>query len=124
MTTSECNGSVQKAVRDMKDQIRVMRCALERHVGPAHLHGAWFEWLIVWAAELLTDARVGQDGMTAFRRLRGKQREPRLAGFAEQDLARRPEALLQVDAEPRWDHVTYLGSCWGPRNTGWRTTAW
>ena len=63
--------------------------------------------------ELLTAARVGHDGMPAFRRLRGRSWEPSLAVFGEQVLARRPRALEQGDMEPRWDQVTYLGSRWG-----------
>ena len=30
----QANGGVEKAVRDVKDQVRVMRSALERRVGP------------------------------------------------------------------------------------------
>lgn len=70
--------------------------------------------LTIWAAELLTGAHVGQDGMTAFRRLRGRPWESRLAEFAEQVMSGRPRALLQGDAEPWCDQVTYLGSRWGP----------
>ena len=36
----QANGGVEKAVRDLKDQARVMRCALVRRIGPmdiAHL---------------------------------------------------------------------------------------
>jgi hypothetical protein len=110
----QCNGGVEKAIRDVKDQVRVMRCALARSVGAAvPLASPIMDWLVAWAAELITGARIGQDGMTAYRRLRGREWQPRVAEFAEQVLARRPRALLQGDAEPRWDQVTYLGSRWG-----------
>jgi hypothetical protein len=109
----QCNGGVEKAVRDVKDHVRVMRCALSRHVGPVPVDGAAFEWMVTWAAELLTGGRVGHDGMTAFRRLKGRNWEPRVAEFGEQVQARRPRARLQGDAEPRWDQTTYLGTRWG-----------
>lgn len=109
----QANGGVEKAVRDLKGQVRVMRCAMVRRIGPIAIDSAVFEWLTIWASELLTGARVGHDGMMAFRRLRGRPWEPRLAEFGEQVMARRPGALLQGDAEPRWDQVTYLGSRWG-----------
>jgi hypothetical protein len=109
----QCNGGAEKAVRDVKDHVRVMRCALSRHVGPVPVESAAFEWMVTWAAELLTGARVGHDGMTAFRRLKGRVWEPRVAEFGEQVQARRPRACLQGDAEPRWDQTTYLGTRWG-----------
>jgi hypothetical protein len=110
----QCNGGVEKAVRDVKDQVRVMRCALARRLGTTvPLSSPVMDWLVTWAAELITGARVGHDGMTAYRRLRGRDWQPRIAEFAEQVHARRPRALLQGDAEPRWDEVTYLGSRWG-----------
>jgi hypothetical protein len=110
----QCNGGVEKAVRDVKDQVRVMRCALARRLGTTvPLSSPVMDWLVIWAAELITGARVGQDGMTAYRRLRGRDWQPRIAEFAEQVQARRPRALLQGDMEPRWDQVTYLGSHWG-----------
>ena len=109
----QANGGVEKAARDVKDQERVMRCALARHIGPVQLAQPVFEWMVAWAAELLTGAQVGHDGMTAYRRLRGRNWEAKLAEFAEQVLARRPRARLQGDAEPRWDQTTYLGTQWG-----------
>ena len=110
----QSNGGVEKAVRDVKDQLRVMRCALARRLGVVvSLSSPVIDWLVTWAAELITGARIGHDGMTAYRRLRGRDWEPRLAEFAEQVHARRPRALLQGDVEPRWDQLTYLGSRWG-----------
>ena len=71
------------------------------------------DWLVAWAGEALSGAQVGQDGMTAFRRLRGRAWEPKIAEFGEQVLARRPRALEQAALEPRWDKATYLGTQWG-----------
>ena len=107
------NGGVEKAVRDTKDMVRTLRGALCRKAGKTKISDPIFEWLVVYAAELLTGAQVGHDGMTAHRRLRGRNWQPRLATFGEQVWARRPRALEQGDAEPRWDQVTYLGTRWG-----------
>jgi hypothetical protein len=109
----QSNGAVEKAVRDVKDQVRVMTSALSRRVGAIKISQAVFDWMVVSAAELLIGAQVGHDGMTSYRRLRGRNWEPRIAMFGEQMMARRPRALLQGDAEPRWDHTTYLGTWWG-----------
>ncbi len=45
--------------------------------------------------------------------MRGRIWEPRLAEFAEQVMARRPQARVHDDAEPRWDQTAYLGARWG-----------
>ena len=93
--------------------MRTLRGALDRKVGNTKISDPIFDWLVVYAAELITGAQGGHDGMTAHRRLRGTNWQPRLANFGEQVLARRPRALEQGDAEPRWDQVTYLGTHWG-----------
>lgn len=116
------NGSVEKAVRDVKHQIRVMRCALERRLGPISLHGALFEWLTISAAELLTGTRVGQDAMTAFRRWRGRPWEPRFAEFAEQVLARRPGGPPPMRSPGGIRRPTWARGG-GRRSIGWRTRA-
>ena len=109
----QANGAVEKAVRDVKDQVRVMMSALDRRVGRVHLVWPVFQWLVAYAAELITGAQVGHDGWTAHRRMRGRNWEPRLTAFGEQVMARRPQARVQGDVEPRWDQVTYLGTWWG-----------
>lgn len=107
------NGMIERAVREVKDQVRVMHCALQHRVGKVPTNSALFDWLVPWAAEVLTGAQVGKDGMTAFRRVRGKDWTPQLASFGEQVMARRPRALAQAGLEPRWDLGTYLGTRWG-----------
>jgi hypothetical protein len=106
------NGMVERAVREVKDQVRVMHCALSDKVGKVPSSNAVFDWLVIWAAEVLTGAQIGADGMTSYRRLRGRAWSPQIASFGEQVLARRARALVQGGLEPRWDPVTYLGSRW------------
>ena len=89
----QANGGGQKEVRDVKNQLRVMLCALTRRMGAVSTSWPLFDWLVTWSAKLLTRACVGQDGMTACRRLRRRSWEPRLAEFVEQVMARRPKGL-------------------------------
>ena len=74
-----------------------------------------FDWLVAWAGELVSGAAVAKDGMTAVRRLRGREWSPKLAVFGEQVLARRPGAAepSRPSLDPRWDLATYLGTKWG-----------
>jgi len=109
----KANGDVERAVREVKNQVRVMDSALTSRVGPVPSSRATFEWMVEWAGELITGALVGHDGMTGFRRLRGRDWTPKIAEFGEQVLARRPQAREQQSLEPRWDQATYLGTRWG-----------
>ena len=58
---------------------------------------------------------MSKDGMTAYRRLRGRDWAPRLVEFGEQVMARKPEAIEKShpSLQPRWDQATYLGTRWG-----------
>ena len=45
----QVNGAVEKAIRDMKDHVRVMLLDVERHLGQVRLSSALFEWSVPWA---------------------------------------------------------------------------
>ena len=51
--------------------------------------------------------------MTAYRRLRGRNWEPKIATFGEMILARRSRALDQAALAVRWGRAVYLGTRWG-----------
>ena len=95
------------AVREVKDQVKVMHCALSDKVGKLPSGNAAFDWMAIWAAEVLTGAHIGADGMTSYRRLRRWAWSPQVASFGEQVLARRARALAQGGLEPGWDLSTY-----------------
>ena len=97
----KANADVERAVREVKNQVRVMSGALCSRVGPVPSSRAAFEWMVELAGELITGGLVGHDGMTAYRRLRGRDWTPKIAEFGEQILARRPQAREQQSLEPR-----------------------
>ena len=107
------NGAAERAVQEVKAQVRVMHRALVAKVGPVPSSSAVFDWLVSWAAEALTCAQIGPDGMTAYRRLRGSNWNVQVAEFGEQVMGRRPRAIEQGSLEARWDPGTYLGTRWG-----------
>ena len=83
------NGDVERAIQELKGQVRTMRAALTKKIGQAApVSRPAFDWLVEYAGELITGALVGRDGMTAYRRLRGRTWEPQLAEFGEQIVAR------------------------------------
>ncbi len=42
--------------------MRVMHCGLSDKVGKVPSSNAVFDWLVIWAAEVLTGAQIGADG--------------------------------------------------------------
>ena len=50
---------VERAVREVKDQVRVMHCALSDKAGKVPSGKAAFDWTVIWAAEVLTGAQIG-----------------------------------------------------------------
>ena len=72
--SSTSNGVVERAIQSVQGQVRVLKLALERRWGvliPAR--HCVIPWLVEYAAYLLNRFEVGQDGKTAYERLKGKQ---------------------------------------------------
>ena len=77
--SSQSNGSVERALQAVQQQLRVMRSALEER-WCVRLHGedrAW-PWISEYAAWLLDRAEVGHDGKTSYERAKCKR--ARVAG--------------------------------------------
>ena len=70
---SQSNGSIENAVRQVKDLVRVVTLGLERKIGGViPTHHAMMTWLVEHVGDLLTKHMVGKDGKTGFERLMGK----------------------------------------------------
>lgn len=80
----QANGHVEAAVRHVQGQFRTMRSALEGRLGSKAKEG-WdvIPWLVSHAAATINRRRVGEDGMTAFRRWEGKDFRTNVAEFGE-----------------------------------------
>ena len=87
------DGSVEKAVRDVRDRIRAMMCALTHHVGSIRLTQPVFDCMV--PTEVQT-----------------RIREPRLAEFGKQTVTRRAQARTQGEVQPRWRRETHFDSRW------------
>lgn len=101
---------VERAVRESKRQERILHSALCRCLGVPGVSRRALVWSVAWDGGVLTGTQVGRDGMTPYRRLRGRSWQPRLAKFGEQVLAPRLQALLQANVEAWWDLVVELGT--------------
>ena len=81
---SQANGSVERANRSVKGQVRVMILALEAHLGKKiDLRHAIVAWMVTHAGYILTHYEVGKDGRTAYERLKGKTNGVDLCEFGE-----------------------------------------
>ncbi len=88
---SRSNGSIENAVRQVQAHLRTMKFSLERRVSsqvPAS--HAIMSWLVEHVAWILTSRTRGEDGRTAYHRIRGRNFSRRLLEFGERCLYKLP----------------------------------
>ena len=112
---SQSNGVAERAVQSVAQQIRVMRHALQQKLG-AVLPGPHPVtcWLVEHASDLLNKYQLGDDGRTAYYRLRGKPWRHDAVEFGEKihykvNLKNLPR---EQKLEPRWEEGFFLGVKW------------
>jgi hypothetical protein len=109
--SSASNGVVERAIRSVQQQARVMKDALEHKakviVGARH---PLMPWIVEYAGHLLNRFEVSQDGKTAYERLKGKSARTLGIEFGESVLwKRRPVGGALAKATcPREDGI-FLG---------------
>ena len=81
---SRSNGMVERALQSVADQIRVLRAALEakRKAKVPVIHPV-ICWLIEHSADVLNKYQKGDDGRTAYHRLRRKGWNDEMVAFGE-----------------------------------------
>ena len=71
---SQSNGIAERAIQEHEGMVRTMNLALERRLGEEVLATrAIMHWLVEHAAMILNRYHAGQDGSTAYDRIRGKR---------------------------------------------------
>ena len=114
---SASNGVAERAIREVEQQIRTMRSALETRWG-VKLDGRHpiFAWMAENAAVLINRFLVGRDGKTAYERSKGKKSKMMGLEFGERvhwkrkvaDAGREQrQALGKLDS--LWSEGVYLG---------------
>ena len=88
---SQSNGGTECGIRQVRGLFRTIKRCTERRIGqmipPTHPLSAW---LVQHAALLINVCAVGEDGKTAWKRLRGRDFGQRLIGFGESVLYKQP----------------------------------
>ena len=109
------NGIAERAVQSVAEQIRVLRASLETKIN-AKLPGthAVTTWLVEHCADLLNKYQLGDDGRTAYHRLRGKIWKHEMVEFGEKVHYRVNMKSLpkEYKLEGRWGEGFFMGVKW------------
>ena len=125
----QSNGLAEKAVQDVKAQLRVLKLGLEARIEqriPTESH--ILEWMIPHSADAVNRFSVGKDGRTLHYRLYMRPFKTKVFEFGEQVLAkpkRRVGVANQRAFVARWHEATWVGFLHSQRRThccieGWR----
>ena len=111
---SSGNGDVEAAVKSITGVLRTNKLDLEQRIGKKIPQGhPIFSWLVEYSAWILNIRNVGEDGKTAYQRVRGRAHAKRLLPFGELVLAhlppKGPERTTGGALEPRAREGVFLG---------------
>ena len=102
---SQANGAAEIAVQVNEGMVRTLKSALESHL-KCEIGDDWpiMDWMVEWAAMLIRRHKVGEDGLTAYERLKGKRPTRSLLELGErvlfQEVRSKSEKLHNL--EPRF----------------------
>ena len=105
---SKCNGLVERAIRNWRDQHRTLRHFLEHRMNEKVKEGsALSTWLVTWSAEIINKYRVQSSGRTAYEQLTSRRCNHIVLGFGEKVFFQHTEAKKD-------DHRKDVGIFWVP----------
>ena len=110
----QANGGAERAVQEVKEQLRATNLGLEARIGVEITDTmAILKWMIPQAADTIHNFFVGDDGRTAYLRVRHKNFYGEVYEFGEQVLAKPQRSNKQVKKkgalEPRFHDATWVG---------------
>ncbi len=111
---SSSNGAIENGVKRLAGMIRTHKLCLEERIGRViPPHHAIITWLVEWCAWVLTMRVVGEDGITAHRRIRGRDYGKRQGYFGEYLMYKVPDQDELKSREgslaARWRHGLLIG---------------
>ena len=107
---SPSNGDVENAVQRVQGQFRALRSDLESSYGKEvpRDHPA-LVWLVRHASSTMLRYEMGADGMTPYRRIKGKPFAAKVCKFGECVWYLKPKSAGREKAEYRWAEGIWLG---------------
>ena len=107
---SQSNGDVESAIKGIQGQFRTMRGDLEtcygRKIGADHV---CMPWLVRHASGTIFREQVGSDGMTAYKRIKGRDFKKELVKFGECVWYLRPKSKGKAKGISRWENGCWMG---------------
>ena len=107
---SRANAEVERAIHTVQGQVRTLKDALEAGYGcelkpEDHI----VPWMVMHAGSLISRYHKGQDALTAFRRLRGKEFRADVCEFGECVWYMKPGMVGKDKFDRRWEDGLWLG---------------
>ncbi len=115
---SASNGGTECGIRSVRGRFRTIKICTEKRIGqelPA-THPL-STWLLEHVCLILNAMHVGEDGKTAWKRLRGRDFGQRLIGFAESVLYKQPPKGPQHDVKGNMSARMFPGTFLGYHHT-------
>ena len=108
---SDSNGTIERTIQDVEQQVRVLRAALEIRVNrKIRINEAVVPWMIRHAAGPITRCRVRPCGKTSYQLMKGRKSNAKLAEFGEVVHFRIPKTpLMPKKFEDLWNEGVWLG---------------
>ena len=107
---SPSNGIAERAVQSVEGQVRTMKLALERRVNcKIPVDHKIMTWMVECGADLMNKFLVGEDGRTAYERIKGKKYRGEVIEFGRKIMYRIPGKTQGGLMEERWVQGLWLG---------------
>ena len=88
---SQSNGVAERSVQSVEGQVRTLKMALERHLeSKLSVSHPATTWMVEHAADLLNKFAVGEDGRTAYERVKGKKYRGEMIEFGRKVMYKIP----------------------------------
>jgi thiol-disulfide isomerase/thioredoxin len=108
---SQSNGEVEIAIQVIEGQIRTLKCQLEHRLGSEMPSDhPLLPWLVRHAGATISRYQKGSDGLTGYRRLRGRDYDRVAIEFGECVWYLLNKDKNRGKISPRWATGVYLGS--------------
>ena len=110
VSESKSNGAVENAVQQVHGQVRTIKDALESRLGKRiEEESNIIPWMITHAARTINRYHVNPDGLTAYRKWKGKEFKKEVAEFGETVLYLRPGTKGKDKLRSRWEKGIWVG---------------
>ena len=106
---SKANGRAERAVQSIEKQVRVLKLAVEEHLGTFSVTHKAFPWLVEHAADALTKFRVNPDGATAYEQIKGRAYSGLMFEFGQCILFKTSAKVEGGNMQARWQKGMWLG---------------